>query len=85
MPAVRTLRMLLLPAALVAVAALLRYAAISLQQAFHRGLGEGLMMAWILLFVAGLPLLLLAGSAVGAIARHRTHRHIIPSLGVKIP
>ena len=85
MPAVRTFRMLLLPAALVAVAALLRYAAISLQQAFHRGLGEGLMMAWILLFVAGLPLLLLAGSAASAIDRRRTHRRIIPSLGVKIP
>ena len=85
MPAVRLLRMLLLPAALVAAGALLRYAAISLQQAFHRGLGEGLMMAWILLFVAGLPLLLLSGSAAGAIDRRRTHRHIIPPLGVKIP
>ena len=85
MPAVRLLRMLLLPAALVAVAALLRYAAISLQQALHRGLGEGLMMAWILFFVAGLPLLLLAGSAASAIDRRRTHRHIIPPLGVKIP
>ncbi len=85
MPAVRTFRMLLLPAALVAVAALLRYAAISLQQAFHRGLGEGLMMAWILLFVAGLPLLLLAGSAAGAIERRGMYRRIIPSPGVKIP
>ena len=85
MPAVRLFRFLLLPAALVAVLALLRFSAISLQQAFHKGLGEGLMMAWVLLFVAGLPLLLLAGSAAGALARRRMRRQIIPSLGVKIP
>ena len=77
--------MLLLPVALVAVAALLRYAAISLEQAFHRGLGEGLLMAWVLLFIAGLPLLVLVGSAAGAIDRRRAHRQIIPPLGVKIP
>jgi hypothetical protein len=85
MPAVRLLRMLLVPAAMVAVVALLRYAAISLEQAFHRGLGEGLMMSWVLLFVAGLPLLLLGASAAGALGRRRTRRHIVPSLGVKIP
>ena len=85
MPAVRLLRFLLLPAALVAVLALLRFSAISLQQAFHKGLGEGLMMAWMLLFVAALPLLLLAGSVAGALARRRKGRPIIPSLGVKVP
>ena len=85
MPAVRLLRFLLLPAALVAVLALLRFSAISLQQAFHKGLGEGLMMAWVLLFVAALPLLLLAGSVAGALARRRKGQPIIPSLGVKVP
>lgn len=85
MPVVRALRFLLLPAALVAAFELLRLSEISLQQAFHTGFGEGLMMAWVLLFVAGLPLLLLAGSAAGAIGRRRARRQIIPSLGVKIP
>jgi hypothetical protein len=85
MPVLRLLRFLLLPTALVAVLALLRYSAISLELAFHMGLGEGLMMAWVLLFVAGVPLLLLAGSAIGALDRRRRRRGIIPSLGVKIP
>jgi hypothetical protein len=85
MPVVRLLRTLLLPATLVAVLVLLRVSAISLEQAFHKGLGEGLMMSWVLLFVAGLPLVLLAGSAASAIGRRRTHRQIIPPPGVKIP
>jgi len=85
MPVLRPLRFLLLPAALLAVMELLRLALISLQQAFHTGFAEGLMMAWVLLFVAGLPLLLTAGWAAGVLAGARGHRQIIPSLGVKIP
>lgn len=85
MPVFRLLRFLLLPAALVVAMELLRLSLVSLQQAFHKGFGEGLMMAWVLLFVAGLPLLLVAGSAAGALGRRRTRRKIIPSLGVKIP
>jgi hypothetical protein len=85
MPVFRLLRFLLLPAALVVALELLRLSLVSLQQAFHKGFGEGLMMAWVLLFVAGLPLLLVAGSAAGALGRRRTRRKTIPSLGVKIP
>ena len=85
MPVFRLLRFLLLPAALVVAMELLRLSLVSLQQAFHKGFGEGLMMAWVLLFVAALPLLLLAGSVAGALGRRRKGQPIIPSLGVKIP
>jgi hypothetical protein len=85
MPVLRPLRFLLVPAVLAGALELLRLSVVSLQQAFHTGFAEGLMMAWVLLFVAALPLLLLAGSAAGALARRRTRRPIIPSLGVKIP
>jgi len=85
MPVIRVLRYLLLPVALVAGLELLRLAVISLQQAFHRGLGEGLMMAWVLLFVVGLPSLLLAAPLAGAMGRKHARRAIVPSLGVKIP
>ena len=77
MPVFRLLRFLLLPAALVVAMELLRLSLVSLQQAFHKGFGEGLMMAWVLLLVAG--------SAAGALGRRRMRRKIIPSLGVKIP
>jgi hypothetical protein len=85
MPVPRLLRFLLLPAALAVALELLRLSFISLQQAFHTGFAEGLMMAWVLLFVVGLPLLLTAGWAAGVLTRPRGHRQIIPSLGVKIP
>jgi hypothetical protein len=85
MPVVRVLRFLLLPVALATGLELLRLAVISLQQAFHRGLGEGLMMAWVLLFVVGLPSLLLAAPLAGAVGRRHRHQAIVPSLGVKIP
>jgi hypothetical protein len=85
MPVVRVIRFLLVPAALVAALELLRLSRISLEQAFHTGFGEGLMMAWVLLFVVGLPLLLLGGSAAAALGRRRMRRQIVPLLGVKIP
>lgn len=85
MPAVRRLQILLVPVTLAAVLALVRFAAISLQQAFRMGLGEGLMMAWVLLFVAALPLLLVARFLATAMGRRQGRWRIVPSLGVKIP
>ena len=85
MPAVRRLQFLLVPATLAAVLALVRFAAISLRQAFHMGLGEGLMMAWVLLFVAALPLLLVARFLAAAMGRGQGRWRIVPPLGVKIP
>jgi hypothetical protein len=81
----RPLRYLLVPPALVAVFELLRYSAISLHQAFHVGLGEGLMMGWVLLFVVALPLMLLAAWVADVAGRRRSRRRIIPPVGVKIP
>jgi hypothetical protein len=85
MKAKPVLRILLLPPGLIAVAGLLRFAAIALDQAFRIGLGEGLMMAWTLLFVVALPLLLIARWVGGEIGRQRRRRRIIPHVGVKIP
>jgi hypothetical protein len=85
MSTLRPLRYVLAPLLLVAVGQLLRYSAISLDQAFHAGLGEGLMMAWVLLFVVVVPLLLLATWVAGEAGRRWRRRRIIPLAGVKIP
>ena len=81
----RLARLALVPIALIAVTELLRLALISLQQAFHSGVGEALMMAWVLLFVVGLPVLLLAMPLAGALQRRHTRSGIVPNTGVKIP
>jgi len=85
MTLLRLLRLALLPITLVAVAVLLRLALISLQQALRAGVGEVLMMAWVLFFVVGLPLLLLAVPLAGVIHVRRARTGIVPHAGVKIP
>lgn len=79
------LRLALVPITLVVVAVLLRLALISLQQALHAGVGEALMMAWVLFFVVGLPVLLLTVPLAGAFQAHRSRSGIVPHAGVKIP
>jgi hypothetical protein len=81
----RFLRLALVPVTLIAVSVLLRVAVISLRQAFDTGTGEVLMMAWVLLFVVGLPLLLLAAPLAGAISTRRVGTGIVPNAGGKIP
>lgn len=81
----RHLRLWLLPPLLAAIAFAIGLAVILLSQGFRAGTPESLLLAWMLVFVVGLPLLLLVltlASRIGA-ALHR--HHIIPFTGDNIP
>lgn len=81
----RLQRLALVPITLVAVAVLLHFALISLQQALRAGPGEALMMAWVLFFVVGMPVLVLVVPLAGAIEARLTRSGIVPHAGGKIP
>lgn len=68
-----------------AVAALLWIGAIALQAAFQAGNPDALLMAWVLAYVVGLPLLMVGLSLVAAALRFAARHAIIPYTGVKIP
>lgn len=85
MRAPRPLRLLLLALLLPALAALARLAAASVQQAVAMGTAEAWLMAWMLAFVLGLPVLMLALPATGWLLGHLRRLGTIPLAGVKIP
>ncbi len=85
MSAPRSLRLWLLPPLLAAIAFAIGLAVILLSQGLRAGTPESLLLAWMLVFVVGLPVLLLVltlASRIGA-ALHR--HHIIPFTGDNIP
>jgi hypothetical protein len=58
---------------------------IALEQASRLGSSEFWLMAWMLGFVVGLPVLLVLLALAGAVQRNRPNAPIIPNTGVKIP
>lgn len=68
-----------------AVAALLWTCAIALQAAFQAGNPDALLMAWVMAYVVGLPILMVGLSLVAAALRFAARHSIIPHVGVKIP
>jgi hypothetical protein len=58
---------------------------IALEQASRLGSSEFWLMAWMLGFVVGLPVVLVVLAQAGAVQRRRRHARIIPNTGVKIP
>jgi hypothetical protein len=76
--------LLLLPG-IPAVAALVWLAIAALESAANAGNADTWLMAWVLLFVVGLPLLLAFMALAGAVAAHGGRRTVIPNAGRKIP
>lgn len=76
--------LLLLPG-VPAVAGLVWLAISALESAADTGNADAWLMAWVLLFVVGLPLLLTGIAAIGALGP-RGGRHVsVPNSGWKIP
>ena len=79
------LRLILAPLMAAGLIALACLGFLLLDQAVALGRSETLMMAWVLVFVVGLPMATLALAAAGAWSMHRPRRPILPNTGVNIP
>lgn len=81
----RLLRFAFLPLMLLALSVLAWIAVIAFRQAVATGIAEVWMMAWVLAFVLGLPLLMLLLPAAGALLARIARSGTIPLAGEKIP
>jgi hypothetical protein len=75
----------LLPPLLAAIAFAIGLAVILLSQGFRAGTPESLLLAWMLVFVIGLPLLVLVLALASRIGTALQRHHIIPLPGDNIP
>lgn len=85
MPRSPRLRLILAPLLAIGVAALLCLGFLALAQAAERGQSETLLMAWMLAFVVGVPIAMLALAAAGAWSVRHPRRAILPNTGASIP
>lgn len=85
MSAQQRLRLSFLPLLPIAVAVLAWLGFIALREAFSSGNGQVWLMAWVLAFLVGMPLLVLGLAVAGAAQRHELGRMLIPNSGEKIP
>lgn len=85
MPRSLRLRLILAPFLAIGVIALLCLGFLALAQAAERGQSETLLMAWMLAFVVGVPIAMLALAAVGAWSIRHPRRAILPNTGASIP
>jgi hypothetical protein len=76
--------LLLLPG-IPAVAGLVWLAISALESAADAGNADAWLMAWVLLFVVGLPLLLACVAMIGALRMRGGHHVSVPNSGWKIP
>jgi hypothetical protein len=85
MSSLRRSHVFLLPTLPVVLAILVLLGFTALRQASTLGGVEFWLMAWLLGFIVGLPLLVVGLALAGSIQRHAQHPAIIPNTGVKIP
>ncbi len=78
-------RLILAPFLAIGVVALLCLGFLALMQAAERGQSEALLMAWMLAFVVGVPIAMLALAAAGAWSIRHPRRAILPNTGASIP
>jgi hypothetical protein len=69
----------------ISLAALVWLGAIAFQLALDAGAAEAMLMAWVLAFIVGLPVLIVLLAVLGAAQAHARRSGIIPIVGVKIP
>ena len=75
----------LLPLLPISLAALVWLGSVAFRLALDAGAGEAMLMAWVLAFVVGLPVLIVLLAVIGALQAHHRGPRIIPIMGVKIP
>lgn len=81
----RQLRFAFLPLMLLALSVLMGLAVVAFREALAAGAAEVWMMAWLLAFVVGLPLLLVLLPVVEALRARGSRSAIVPLAGGKIP
>lgn len=79
MPRSPRLRLILAPVFAIGVIALLCLGFLALMQAAERGQSETLLIAWMLAFVVGVPVAMLALAAAGARSIRHPRRAILPN------
>jgi lysylphosphatidylglycerol synthetase-like protein (DUF2156 family) len=79
------IRLILAPVFAIGVIALLCLGFLALVQAAERGQSETLLMAWMLAFVVGVPVAMLALAAAGAWSIRHPRPAILPNTGASIP
>ena len=85
MSAQQGLRLATLPLLPIALAVLAWLGVVALRDAFSSGGGTPWLLAWVLAFLVGMPLLVLGLAVAGAAQRHQLRRMLIPNAGEKIP
>ena len=78
-------RLAVLPLLPISLAVLAWLGFIALREAFANGGGAAWLMAWVLAFLVGMPLLVLGLAIVGAVQRHQLRQVLVPYSGEKIP
>jgi hypothetical protein len=85
MSAVQRTRLALLPLVPAAIAVLGWLGFVAIREAIASGNGQAWLMAWVLAFLVGMPLLVLGLAIAGALQRHDLARALVPNPGEKIP
>ena len=79
------IRLAVLPLLPIALAVLAWLGFVALRDAFSSGGGTPWLLAWVLAFLVGMPLLVLGLAIAGAAQRHQLRRFLVPQAGEQIP
>ena len=85
MSAPQAARLALLPLLPIARAALAWLGFVAIRESMLNGGGVAWLMAWVLAFLVGMPLLVLGLAIAGAAQRHTLARNLVPYSGETIP
>ena len=85
MSAAQRARLVVLPLLPAALAVLGWLGFVALRETIAAGNGVAWLMAWVLAFLVGMPLLVLVLAIAGAVQRHDLRRSLVPYSGETIP
>ena len=85
MSVVQRTRLFVLPLLIAELAVLGWLGFIAISQAIASDNGQAWLMAWVLAFLVGMPLLVLVLAVAGALQRHDLARSLVPYSGENIP
>jgi amino acid transporter len=78
-------RLAVLPLLPIALAALAWLGFVAINESVAHGAGPAWLMAWVIGFLVGMPMLVLGLAVAGAWQRHELSRVLVPYSGEKIP
>ena len=78
-------RLAVLPLLPIALGVLAWLGFVAIRESILNGGGVAWLMAWVLAFLVGMPLLVLGLAIVGAVQRHQLRQALVPYSGEKIP